>query len=484
MQHGAGPEIPRLWANVWAWLGKRPGWGVLIVAIAIVKGLIWTQLLPPWYGPDEMAHYDYVQQLALTATAPAAAPLRPDERDVPLEVRCAASNVGFGVDGPYFAEPPFVPNSRPCHMPPTGQGRLARSPTNPAGFYGPAYYALAVPFWLASSDSSPVVRVEAVRLLSVLLGGIAALFCYLAGFWAFSGDRRLASVSAIVFSLQPMLSQQTAIVTNDALLIAVGTAFFWILFRAIRRSPNVEDMILLGLLAGLAYWAKPQGALLACLVPVAVLPRVCAARFDRSALTSAARWLAIAAVPAILLVLVEIVLQSLLRSSAMPLGTTPAAPDHTFHHYFQLLQDRGYAYLGFLSIWTFWGAFGWFSVALPAAAFEVVAGVVMLSLAGLCLRVWRHRGDRWLVAAAVGSVLFIWLALLVVEAVYYRSTGGQLLQGRDSFMALSPLAIMLVAGLLLPLPRAVRGLAGAWLCAGALGLQLMSWGVLLEAFFS
>jgi hypothetical protein len=165
-------------------------------------------------------------------------------------------------------------------------------------------------------------------------------------------------------------------------------------------------------------------------------------------------------------------------------ATTPGTPHHTFHHYLQLLEQRGFAYPGFLFIWTSWGAFGWFAAALPAGAYEVVAGVLALSAAGVCMWVWRHHEDRWLLVVAAGSILFVWMALLVLEAVYFRLTGAVLLQGRDSFMALSPLVILVVAGLVLPLPRIVRGPAAAWVCAGALGLQLLSWFVLLEAFFA
>ena len=464
--------------------GHHPWWAAAIVAIAVARGLIWTQLLPPWYGPDEMAHYDYVQQLALTGTTPAAAPLRPDGRDVPTEVRCAATNAGVVADGAYFAEPPFVPDPRGCRMPPPGQGRLAGAPTNPAGEYGPAYYALAVPFWAAAVASSPGVRLEAVRLLSVLLGGLAALFCYLAGFWAFSGDRRLAATAATVFTFQPMLSQQTATVTNDALLITVGAAFFWRLFRAVRRPPAVTDMALLGLLVGLAYWVKPQGALLALMVPFAILPGAHAAGFRTPAPAAAARGLAVAAVVAVVAAVLAMGLQIHLRGSAIPVATTPGALHHSFHDYLHLLEQRGYAYPGFLFMWTSWGAFGWFAASLPAGAYEVIAGVMALSAAGLCVRVRRHRDDRWVAATAAGSAVIVWIALLAVEATYFRATGAVLLQGRDSFMALSPLVIALVAGLLLPLPRIVRGPAAAWVCAAALALQVLSSFVLVEAFFA
>src|SRR5437660_6963507 len=166
--------------------GTRPGFlvGAAIVLLAVVKGLLWSQLVPPWYGPDELAHFTYVQDLAMTGHVQQAANGRPDGLDIPPEAICSTQALGFRSNGPFFAEPPFVPGVDPCPRPPLDTGRLPRYLSGPAGNYSPVYYGMAVPFWMAAQAGDVVTRLEAVRMLSVLLGALAALCCYLAAWWA------------------------------------------------------------------------------------------------------------------------------------------------------------------------------------------------------------------------------------------------------------------------------------------------------------
>jgi len=60
-----------------------------VLALALAKGLLWTLALPPWYGPDETSHFDYVQSLAVEHRVPGFAAARGDNRDVPDDVSCA-----------------------------------------------------------------------------------------------------------------------------------------------------------------------------------------------------------------------------------------------------------------------------------------------------------------------------------------------------------------------------------------------------------
>ena len=43
----------------------------LIVFAALVRGLVWAVALPPWQGPDEPAHFSYIQRIANDHTIPA-----------------------------------------------------------------------------------------------------------------------------------------------------------------------------------------------------------------------------------------------------------------------------------------------------------------------------------------------------------------------------------------------------------------------------
>ncbi len=149
---------------------------------------------------------------------------RDDGRDVPADIQCSEHNMGFRLNGPFFAEPPFGPDPARCNQPDTPASQRPEVPTSSSAGYSPLYYAAGVPFYDLVKNAPVETRLQAVRLLSVLLGVAAAGFAYLAGFWAFDRRRMLAAATAAVATLQPMASQQFAIVNNDALLIAAGAA--------------------------------------------------------------------------------------------------------------------------------------------------------------------------------------------------------------------------------------------------------------------
>ena len=176
----------------------------LLLLLALVKGLVWTVALPPWYGPDEPSHFMYVQLIAEQGKVPGYAEGRADGRDTPQEVLCSEFNLGWRLTGPFYAEPLWNGDAKPCSYPHDAASRRPTVLTTPAGGYSPLYYALAVPFYYLANGADVEARLHAVRLLSMLLGVLAAWFVYLAGSWAFGGRRHLATASAAIIIFQPM----------------------------------------------------------------------------------------------------------------------------------------------------------------------------------------------------------------------------------------------------------------------------------------
>jgi 4-amino-4-deoxy-L-arabinose transferase-like glycosyltransferase len=456
----------------------------LLVMLAVVKGLVWTQLLPVWYGPDELAHFNYVQVLALTGRSPTPGNPRNDRGDLPQEVICSITKLGFLSNGQFYAKPPFVPKVVPCQTPPPGAGRLPTYSTNPAGDYLPVYYALAVPFWYAAAAQPVEVRVEAVRLLSVLMGAIAALASYLASYWAFGGDRRLAAAASVVFILQPMLSQQTAMVNNDVLLISVAAVFFWRLMRAVAQEPTVREVALLGGLAGLAFTAKPQGALLVLMVPLALLTHFFSHRrrlgFFRSALGQLAAGAGIAAVVAA----AGLEAQHFLHGTPVIAQPVPVVAQHSYHDYLHLVQDNGYHYVYFLLVQSFWGDFAYLSIPLPPTAYQVIVGVCALAAIGIGFGLARGILPLPPFIVTATSAMLIVVGLFAIEAAVFKRTGITLLQGRSFLLLLVPLAILLAGGLSAFAPRRLRPLVPVAVCGAAVGLQIVSWAAMLEGLYA
>src|SRR5215472_17299900 len=77
-----------------------------IALIALAKGLVWSALIPPWYGPDEASPYAYVQEIVENHWL-----ARGHDPNAglyyPHEFACAENNLDVGLLGAFHAEPPF-----------------------------------------------------------------------------------------------------------------------------------------------------------------------------------------------------------------------------------------------------------------------------------------------------------------------------------------------------------------------------------------
>ena len=63
----------------------------LIVFAALLRALVWAVALPPWQGPDEPAHFAYIQRIATTGEIPAQHHPPPDPFYVAKEVSLRAA---------------------------------------------------------------------------------------------------------------------------------------------------------------------------------------------------------------------------------------------------------------------------------------------------------------------------------------------------------------------------------------------------------
>ncbi|HYS03376.1 MAG TPA: DUF2142 domain-containing protein [Candidatus Eisenbacteria bacterium] len=461
-------------------MGRDRGGALLatILALALVKGLVWTLALPPWYGPDEPSHFAYVQMLAVEGRVPHFAAPRDDGRDVPADIQCSEHNLGFRLNGPFFAEPPFGPDPARCDQPDTPAAQRPEIPTSSSAGYSPLYYAAGVPFYDLVKDAPVETRLQAVRLLSVLLGVAAAGFAYLAGFWAFDRRRVLAAATAAMVTLQPMASQQFAIVNNDALLIAAGAAFFWRFFRALRRGMGLGDTVWMAALVGLAYLAKPQGAFLA---PLVLIPLWLTRRENgwRSLLLRAGVFVALLGGVVALGILANLILQG----QAVPQVSQPITRALGLRAYVhELISDR-FTHLYWLLVVSAWGHFVWVSAALPPPTFTVILVVYLLALAGVIRAALIRRPGVTVMVSALLSVLVVGALLIGLEALLFRKSGALILQGRSFLELLPAVAVVIVGGLVALLPRGCERAGAVAVTLAALALNVFSLMVLLETLF-
>jgi len=211
----------------------------LLMAVALLHGLVYALIVPLWQAPDEPGHYEYAQLLAERKH-----PLTRADRSPALEREIIASLsdhdfwhwVGSSTVEPLpasFAEDPFLLRS----------GRQV-------GDEPPLYYL--VPAIICHLTPSIELRVRLIRFYSLLLTTLAAGVAALAAWELFPNDRWLAAAVASLQALLPMVAFIGSSLNNDALALLSGNLLFWALIRACRRGLNrkrAAGLVFLNLLA-------------------------------------------------------------------------------------------------------------------------------------------------------------------------------------------------------------------------------------------
>lgn len=225
--------------------------GALVGLIAIILAYCTLAVLQSYatrlqWGPDEPAHIIYVQSLARDGRLPALA-------------RSTDQNA-------------YVPGASRTHQ--------AQHP--------PLYYLIAALLWRTSgSRPDETVRFEdpisgeaatltvsgqvrVVRLLSVFLGAVTLLLTWATARTVFPRSSAVCLAGTSLAAFTPMFTYVNSVINNDALLGVAFAAIAWQWARIVRFGATPRDVLVLGLLLGLAMNVK-ETALSLVLLSIVVL---------------------------------------------------------------------------------------------------------------------------------------------------------------------------------------------------------------------
>lgn len=425
----------------------------LITLLALVNGLLWVAVLPPWQAPDEPKHFEYVRLLKergeLVAFATEAEAADPELQRWILASMDAHRFWWYG------RAPGYDPN-----RPPTRFADVWLQGSHTALYRSsPAYY------WLAArlQPSDRLLGLYVARLLSVLLGALTVLWIGLAARELFPDDPLVRYGTPLFAALHPMFVSSFAAVNNDALVHCLTGFAFLLLARLLVRGANPARLVLLVVVIAAAVLTKRTALFL---VPTAL----CAAAF----------WLVLRRRrPVVMLAAAALVagLAALVLWQWWSGGGWDRLPQElrwTVLRYFFNEPDQPGRVLAYLRaqgvvpvmreyLWgmhnSFWGSFGWQVVNLPALLYVILGGIGLVALAGAIRRVWDAAspiaGRAMLMTAAVAVALQA-LAATAFFVSYLYLPYPPLPQGRYLFGAMTGIGLLLTAGLGAWLPAARR----------------------------
>lgn len=390
----------------------------LLLLTYLSLAILYLRLTPAWQAPDEPAHYNYVRQLA--------------EGTVPV--------IETGDwDQAYLGE---VVSSR---FDPT----YSVSGFTYEDWQPPLYYLLQVPVYKIAAGS-----LQAMRLLSVVLGAGVVLLAYLIARRVFGGVVRLALTTAVFVALLPQHLAILASVNNDSLAELVIALILFVLIIPWPDVPPTGRLLGLGLLLGLGFLTKGTAYLMAPVCVVFVLARYWLQW------RPLARALVLLLVPAILLgalwwmrnVLVYDGPDVLARNAH---DAVVVGQPRTAEWVAQYGVDGTLARFIRTTFNSFWGQFGWMAAPLPGWMYGPlllltvagIAGLIPAGITGWRVTRGRRRTDDGGLAQPYLQLLVLGLTFLLTLALHvvYNLTFVQH-QGRYLFPALIPIAVGLTLG--------------------------------------
>jgi len=474
-----------------------------VFAIAAVNACCWALITPSFFAPDEVDHFAYTQSLVERGEGPARSASSPLPRWSTAEQ--------IALEGEQF----LTDHSR-------GDGKLpwlaaderqwrARAATHPArddgggyttsAVHGPLYYLAVAPGYLLARDGSPFTQLTLMRLISALLGAIAALGAFLLARELAPRRPWLGVLAGLLVAFEPMYGFISGAVNNDVGVNAGAALLAWLLMRMLRRGVTPVTgaacgVLLVGLpiVKGTAYE----------LWPAAILILLATAwRHHRRA--SLPGWLALGA-SALVLDELSIHLAGTFHpvaadtsSAVTSVGATSLARAHPAEFVSYLWQVflprlpfmhahfRPGAYPAFvIFVERGFAAFGWYDVYFPGWVYSVIL-IAMIATPVLALwaarREWTWVRVHWLECAAV--ILIPVCVVVGFEAAYFDLTIRPAIAefGRYAFPAIAPLAVLVVGALhAFGRPRIVY--AGTALIVAMLALSYASQLLVLTHFYA
>jgi Predicted membrane protein (DUF2142) len=475
-----------------------------LLAVATVQVVAWALVLPPFQGPDEMAHFAYVQHLAETGEVPektggSGANVSSEHAEA---IRWENVHALVGVLGmrPGWSEAEErrwreVEASLSDHASANGDG------PNPVGQNPPLYYALeTIPYHVALGGSF-FNRFYLIRLGSAVFYVAAVAFMWLIAAELFRPLWARTLATAIV-ALHPKLAMLGASVNADNLLVLAWTAFIYVGLRIIRHGPSIRRLLGAGTAAAASVLTHGRGlAIIGALLALLIIAYLRWRPEPRLMLRGAALSLGMAALG---LAVVAVFTSGVSGGGAIYGGEIGRIGEKSFNvrelisyvwqFYLPKLQfmqpSIGVPGYGFREVFiqSFYGDLASLEVQYPRFATDLLqVATVLLLLAVYTVGVARFDAVKrhWPTVAFLLLSCLSLLALLHITSYNSMLTNpaDPLFTGRYLFPLVSVLAIA-VTVVVMALPRGVGAFATGGLVATGIVLQLAGLGMAFVRFYA
>lgn len=479
-------------ADWWQMAGRAfrpPTVLLLLLAITLVKGVLWSAVIPLGQAPDEPSHFSLIQFIAEFGRLPEL-----DERysSDELALTWRYSQVGWLIFHPThqqtFAEEGVLGPNEPAiwGIDPALRRSFERQARSTAQFVPPLYHALAAVGYRLLYHQDSLARLFAARMVSVLLTMLLVVVAYGLVQELFPADPAMQVTVLTVVSFQPMVTFLGAVANSDILAFLLFGLISWMVVRALQSGLTWQMAAVLGVTFGLGILTKPM--VLASGLGVVVLFVTEWVRRPKQ------RLVLLGFASLIIGLMLAIGGWYIIRNQRLhgtflyspPIVSDPGfqarrglqpQPDLTLARYW---QETFYPELQRGVFNSYWGNFGWLETPMADQVYLLLRWICGFSCVGLLLNgalALRQKPFPWLHVLVFGTLALLAASLLppLLARAYTlaREIGWTHAsqQGRYYLAAWLPQAVLLVTGLIRLFPNRLRPLGHFLVRAGTVALN-------------
>ena len=430
----------------------RPSFLWLLLALTLVRELFFIAVVPPWQGPDELGHFEYV---ALTYSL-GRLPDSSNTEIVPELTRAINTSAEehrfemfnafvrrVGIRSYSEKDPPVL------------------IPGREAGYQRPAYYLLLLPIYALFKDRGIITQYYALAIASSLLAVVTVLAAWMTARLLFQDNAFVQMLVPVLVAFWPTQTYLMSRLNNDNLATAVAAWTMWLIAALLKSGFNWRKGFVLGGLTLLAVFAKVTALFLLPLIALALVLNLANRRGERIRRATGITVAAVVAFGASLMVcaiVIPAVAGVLMKATVALLW--PGRIRNSLEAMFVILatgqqwqSERLAANWQRLIILTktMWAGYGWGSVLLPLGVYWSFGIGMVLATIGLLRAALRYltRSNHYPIEQGQTLALFalaVPLACFPVLAHMITAPFATPLHGRILLTLLIPVSIFLAAG--------------------------------------
>jgi len=222
---------------------------LLLLAISLVRGLIYSAVVPPWQAPDEPRHFEYVKLLYEKHRLVGWGDVTPS---VEQEIIASMDTYSFWRLGVVHSEV-FPVEGLPRNFQEIWVPALSHELHQPPLAY--IVYATVLPF----VGPDPATQLFFMRLISVIMGALVVLAAYLTAVEIFPDDPFMFLGVPAMIAFLPMHTYTTGMLTNDNLAALLVSLIILLQVISLRWGFTVRRLAASVILMVLALLTKRTG---------------------------------------------------------------------------------------------------------------------------------------------------------------------------------------------------------------------------------